>query len=128
MMPAGTYYVGDLCYVLHERWEQYCNTTILGNRCLDGEFNLPGGTRFATFGTKWGDGTYTDEQDREYGVDSGSIGCIRIEDIDLTADGNFTDGGQVITFERDFSTWSADGEIRFGNILINTDHVEEEAY
>lgn len=28
MMKAGTYYVGDLCYVLHEDWDEVCSLII----------------------------------------------------------------------------------------------------
>ena len=40
-MPAGKYYVGDLCYVMtDEEWEEFCGITINGNKCIDGEFQL----------------------------------------------------------------------------------------
>ena len=81
MMKAGKYYVGDLCYVLHDRWDEFCSLTISGHRVLDGEFNLADGTRFATFTTRWGDGNYFDQDGKSYDVDAGLIGCIRVEDI-----------------------------------------------
>ena len=41
-MPAGTYYIGDLCYVMTDaEWEQFCKITINGNKVLDGEFEEP---------------------------------------------------------------------------------------
>ena len=83
MMKAGTYYVGDLCYVMHGEWDEFCNLTIVGQKVLDGEFNLADGRRFATFTTQWGDGTYQDQQGREYSVDAGLIGCIALENIDV---------------------------------------------
>ena len=56
MMPAGTYYVGDLCYVMSdEEWDQFCSITIEGMNCLEGEFTMPDGRRFATYGTAYGD-------------------------------------------------------------------------
>ena len=76
MMPAGKYYVGDLCYVMHPEWDEFCSITIKEHTCLDGEFNLKDGRRFATFGTKWGDGEYRDQFGNRYGVDAGLIGCI----------------------------------------------------
>ena len=81
MMQSGTYYIGDLCYVMHDRWDEFCALTCSGHCVLDGEFNLKDGTRFATFTTRWGDGTYRDELGNEYPVDAGLIGCIRVDDI-----------------------------------------------
>ena len=92
MMKAGTYYVGDLCYVLHERWDEVCELIIEGNRCLDGEFNLKDGTRFAIYGTAYGDGNYFDQNGKSYDVDAGSIGCVLLDNIDLTNNENFLIG------------------------------------
>ena len=125
MMKSGTYYIGDLCYVMHDRWDEFCNLTIVGNKVLDGEFNLSDGTRFATFTTQWGDGTYKDELGNEYPVDAGLIGCIRVEDIAPEDLANL-ESGRVVEFVQAFSTWSAGGEIRIGNVLIDTDYTEVE--
>ena len=125
MMKSGTYYIGDLCYVMHDRWDEFCNLTIVGNKVLDGEFNLSDGTRFATFTTQWGDGTYKDELGNEYPVDAGLIGCIRVEDIAPEELANL-ESGRVVEFVQAFSTWSAGGEIRIGNVLIDTDYTEVE--
>jgi hypothetical protein len=125
MMKAGKYYIGDLCYVMHPEWDEFCSLTISGNNVLDGEFNLKDGRRFATFTTKWGDGTYKDEQGRCYGVDAGLIGCIAVEDITPSELDNLTDG-HVVEFVQDFSTFSAGGIIRIGSICIDTDFTEEE--
>jgi hypothetical protein len=125
MMKAGTYYIGDLCYVMHPEWDEFCSLTISGNNVLDGEFNLKDGRRFATFTTKWGDGTYKDEQGREYGVDAGLIGCINVKDIAPSELENLKDG-HVIEFVQDFSTFSAGGIIRIGSVCIDTDFAEEE--
>ena len=92
---------------------------------MDGEFNLKDGRRFATFTTKWGDGTYKDEQGRSYGVDAGLIGCIAVEDITPSELENLKDG-HVVEFVQDFSTFSAGGIIRIGSICIDTDYAEEE--
>jgi len=126
MMKAGKYYIGDLCYVMHGEWDEFCNLTIVGDKVLDGEFNLADGRKFATFTTQWGDGTYQDQQGREYSVDAGLIGCIALENIDLINPDNSIAGGQVVEFVQPFSTWSAGGEIRFGTVLIDTDYTEVE--
>jgi hypothetical protein len=124
MMKAGTYYIGDLCYVMHPEWDEFCSLTCSGNNVLDGEFNLKDGTRFATFTTKWGDGTYRDEQGNEYPVDAGLIGCINVKDIAPSEIENLG-SGRVIEFVQDFSTFSSGGIIRIGSVVIDTDPAEE---
>jgi hypothetical protein len=132
MMKAGKYYVGDLCYVLHDRWDEFCSLTINGHRVLDGEFNLADGTRFATYTTMYGDGCYSDEQGNEYGVDAGLIGCVALEDINFNDESNFTSGGRIVEFVKDFTTFSSGGVISFGGVSIDTDpeveELEEEEY
>lgn len=128
MMPAGTYYIGDLCYVMDtDEWDQFCSITISGMNCLSGEFNMPDGRRFATYGTKWGDGEYRDQYGNQYGVDAGLIGCIRLDDI-RHKPVNIGSLGAVITFQNDFDTSYADGVINIGHIHIDTDPVYEEEY
>ena len=121
MMKAGTYYIGDLCYVMHGEWDEFCKLTIAGNEVLDGEFNLADGRRFATYTTMYGDGNYFDETGKSYDVDAGLIGCIRVEDIDFTDPSNSIVGGRVVEFVRDFSTFSSGGVISFGTVSIDTD-------
>jgi hypothetical protein len=120
-MKAGTYYIGDLCYVMHPEWDEFCSLTISGNNVLDGEFNLKDGRRFATFTTKYGDGTYTDEQGFEYPVDAGLIGCINVEDISPSELSNLS-SGRVIEFVQDFSTFKAGSVLRFGSVVIDTEY------
>jgi hypothetical protein len=119
-MPAGRYYVGDLCYVMHDRWDEFCSLTCSGNNVLDGEFNLKDGTRFATFTTRWGDGCYYDEQGNDYPVDAGLIGCINVRDIAVSEFGNIVNG-RVFEFDKDFAVSSENGVIRIGNVVIDTD-------
>lgn len=137
MFPAGKYYVGDLCYVMHDEWDEVCGLFFKGrddHGCNEGVFNLKDGRRFASFNTKYGDGSYFDQFGNEYGVDAGLIGCIALNDIDLKADGNFTSGGQIIEFKHDFvvsgnqglSRRDWDGVINIGHIVIKTE--EEEYY
>jgi hypothetical protein len=129
-MKSGIYYVGDLCYVLHERWDEVCSLIIDGHRCVDGEFNLKDGTRFAIYGTAYGDGNYFDQNGKSYDVDAGSIGCVLLDDIDLSNKENFLSGGNVHTFDTSFYTGTMDGKIMFHTVSIDTDPVysEEEEY
>ena len=124
MMPAGKYYIGDLAYVMHGEWDEFCDLTIKGNSLSNGEFSLKDGRRFASFTTKYGDGSYFDEEGRSYSVDAGLIGCILVEDIDLSDKSNFLNGGQVVNFDRDFTTFSSGGVIRIGNVVIDTEDME----
>jgi hypothetical protein len=135
MMPAGRYYVGDLCYVMDDKeWDQFCSITIKGNQCLDGEFQMPDGRKFATYGTAWGDGCYRDQFGNEYCVDAGLIGCIRVEDIRAEKYDSIESLGAIHEFQTDFVTgggrgqpkWS--GTIQFGRVAIETDPSDEDDY
>ena len=136
-MAAGKYYVGDLCYVMHEEWDEACGLFFKGRNdhgCNEGEFNLKDGRRFVSINTKYGDGGYQDQDGRNYSVDAGLIGCIRVEDIDLDHGDNFTRGGQIIDFPFDFNCSYEDenGTIVIGHIRIETDpeydYEDEEEY
>lgn len=125
-MPAGKYYVGDLCYVLHDSWDHVCDLIISDHHRGDGEFEMKDGRRFASYGTKWGDGGYFDQYGRDYSVDAGIIGCIRVEDIDdgqqaLAEEVGPRFGGQIVEFDKPFETWEENGMIRIGDISIDTD-------
>jgi hypothetical protein len=127
-MPAGTYYVGDLCYVMHPEWDEFCDITINGEQCNDGEFTLKDGRRFATYGTMYGDGMYRSNIGTDHSVDAGLIGCIRIEDIrDPVATVAHMKGlGSIITFDAPFETCVADGIIFIGHVEINTGDIEDD--
>lgn len=122
MMKAGRYWIGDLCYVLGNRWDEVCDIVIKDHTCLSGEFEL-NGVPFAMYSTAYGDGVYSDNSGRSYPVDSGSIGCVLLEDID---DGADTTLGSIIEFSHDFITGSIGGIIQFNNVSIDTDGESEE--
>lgn len=127
-MKAGTYYVGDLCYVMHPEWDEVCDLTIEERSVLQGEFNLKDGRRFALYSTCYGDGLYPSNIGANLSVDAGCIGCIRLEDI---RDPEATEAamkslGVIVTFDEDFST-SSDGEtLKFGHVLVETGCIDEE--
>ena len=129
MMPAGDYYIGDLCYVMHEEWDEVCSLFFKGNtngRCNQGEFVLKDGRRFACYNTRWGDGEYRDQFNNRYLVDSGCIGCILVSDI-VEMDKRNIDLGNVIKMTKEFDTSNIDGLISFNNITIETNDVENYA-
>lgn len=122
MMVAGQYYVGDLCYVMtDEEWDEFCDLTIKGNRCLGGEFALSDGRIFATYNTKWGDGEYKSNRGTSHCVDSGSIGCILVSDIRANKYDDLEGLGAIIDFNGPFSTGENNGMIYFGELEIETD-------
>lgn len=122
-MPAGKYYVGDLCYVMHPEWDECCELFFEGrddHGCNDGEFTLKDGRRFASYGTAFGDGVYTSNLGTAHCVDAGLIGCIRVEDIRDNSYENVEELGAIIDFPEPFDTYSEDGFIVFGHVEINT--------
>jgi hypothetical protein len=123
-LPAGTYWVGDPCYVLHDRWDEVCDLTITEDRgCLDGEFRLKDGTVFAMYRTRHGDGAYRDQDNREYPVDSGTLGAVQLDRIVLDEENirgienghvhEFPDGLHIVT-------GALDGLIAIGPVRIDT--------
>lgn len=119
MMRPGTYYVGDLCYVMHPQWKEVCDLMFAtdGNGVLDGEFNLANGVRFAVHSTAYGDGVYLDEQDRQYPVDAGLIGCIRVEDVYDPM--WYLEGVHTVEFKNPFELVYDNGLIKFVEHLTN---------
>jgi hypothetical protein len=139
MLEAGTYYVGDLCYVLGDKngwnWGELLAATgylgiedpVTGER-LDkdettGYFRHRGVKLFSS-GTAYGDGSYRDQSGREYLVDAGLIGCFPMDalGVDPKMDVDPGDGGHVVEFKMAFSCQVCDeyGVIRIGHIKIDT--------
>jgi hypothetical protein len=124
MMKAGVYYIGDLCYVMHDCWDEFCDLTIKGNECLSGEFTMKDGRRFATYSTKYGDGLYPTNVGANLSVDAGLIGCILVSDI---RDPEATEAamkslGTIVEFGTDFVTGGSreTGTIQFGRVVVET--------
>jgi hypothetical protein len=124
-MPAGTYYVGDLCYVLNDEWSDFCDRTIVDGRCLNGEIVLSNGVRVASYQTAYGDGLYNDIDGNKYAVDAGLIGCVKVEDCDIS---NIRDLGHIVVFDTFFRTGvTKGGTIWFGDkVEIETGHWDED--
>jgi hypothetical protein len=131
LMPAGKYWVGDLCYVMREEWDEVCGLFFEGrddHGCNEGIFALKDGRKFVSFNTKWGDGGYYDQSGNEYGVDAGLIGCILVSDL-ININEDHRHGGHIHEFSSPFvcsggreeqeREW--DGIIKIGFINIETD-------
>lgn len=135
MMPAGKYYIGDLCYVMHDVWDEACDLMFPPNDPygppVDGEFTLKDGRRFAVYSTKYGDGLYPTNEGTNLSVDAGIIGCIKLDDI---RDPEATPAaikslGMTYEFGTDFITDGdrlGTGIIQFGRVIIETGDMEEE--
>lgn len=123
-MPAGEYYIGDLCYVLNSEWDDFCDMTITGNHIREGEFSFPDGRNFAAYCTMYGDGEYYPNIGGSCGVDAGLIGCILLSDIKDEVDPK--ELGIVVKFAAPFTTSSSDGVIRFGHVTIDTSCSDDE--
>jgi len=131
-LPAGKYWVGDLCYVMREEWDEVCGLFFKDRQdhgCNEGLFTLKDGRKFVSFNTKWGDGGYYDEAENNYGVDAGLIGCILVSDIKHGDDFHNLDGGHVHEFTSPFTCSGGrsekgrdwDGVIKIGHVEISTD-------
>lgn len=134
MMQAGKYYIGDLCYVMHDVWDECVDLMFPPSQgygpAVDGEFTLKDGRRFAVYSTKFGDGLYPSNIGAKFSVDAGCIGCIRVEDI---RDPEATDAamkslGAVYEFGTDFVTGGSTdtGTIQFGRVIIETGDFEDD--
>ena len=125
-MPAGNYYIGDLCYVFDDtEWDEFCQLTIKGQECLDGEFTMEDGRRFATYGTFYGDGEYTSNMGTKHCVDAGIIGCVLVSDIRANKYADMSNLGAIINFNEPFNTSEVNGKIHIGHVVIDT---KEEYY
>jgi len=140
-MPAGRYYIGDLCYVMNDdEWSECVDLFFPPNEQgfpggAEGEFVLKDGRRFASFGTAYGDGTYRSNLNTFHSVDSGSIGCIRVEDIRANKYEDIESLGAIVEFDKPFEVENCDqGLLIFGHVEIETaandwdDEDEDEEY
>jgi hypothetical protein len=120
MVPAGTYVLGDPCYVVpKDHWDELLSSCDYFNRPV-GCFK---GVEVLGFTTRWGDGTYADNHKRHYPVDAGIIGLVpygAAVDIDPSL-------SHIVNFTHDtLCTWNPVGMLRFGSIHIDTDESYED--
>ena len=117
-LPKGVYYIGDLCYVMHPEWDEVCDITAGDQYPNEGQFRLSDGRQFAMFYTAYGDGEYFDNKGRAYCVDSGSLGCIKVENLTEEVDETL---GNIVEMPTDFYVYSDSKNIHFGHIVIETE-------
>lgn len=122
-MPAGRYYIGDLCYVMHDEWKEVCDLFFPAYhppKGVEGEFTLADGRRFASFATAYGDGEYRSSINTLHSVDSGTIGCIRVEDIRDNTYSDIETLGALVDFPEPFEVFADTGMLVFGHVKIET--------
>ena len=123
------YYVGDLCYVMTDEWEEMVDLHDFDNETRS--YQLADGRNYFMYSTMYGDGQYNDLDGNPYSVDSGTLGAIKVADIkNLDALNAALESGlgHVHTFAYTLSGDDCDyfeGKISIASVLIDTDDLEE---
>jgi hypothetical protein len=148
-LPPGTYYIGDLCYVLGDSWI-YKKAWDAIDYAVPAFFRSDSGC-IVIDRTAHGDGCYSDIDNRFYSVDAGVISIVSIELIEnhlkyLRTLHNrnttkpytmkrLTDGGHVFTFQEEvtinfskglFRVWSGDTRVWIDTNPSDDDIYEDE--
>ncbi len=117
VFPSGDYYIGDLCYTMHDEWKEICE--IICQPDFDDSFaviQLNDGRVIGWTRTAYRDGEYRDNYGLSYLVDSGSFGCILLSDISESDRKNIQLGNQVTMNE--FVIDYDRGDCIFGDLVI----------
>ena len=121
-MEKGTYFVGDLCYVLTQENGFDFGAILNKTRYLNSDSGVHEyqGTTFFSTRTMYGDGCFVDNYGHFY-HSTGTIGCFPLSAFNDSVTLS-TDLGQVINFEKDFdcAICDSDGIINIGHIKIRT--------
>lgn len=120
--PAGTYYIGDLCYALPDRLYHDVFGNIGG---FSDALYQKGDDFFFVSGTAYGDGSYAGSDGKIFGVDAGNIS---IASINICKSRNIP-CGHIYTFDAPVTCRFGGGRFSFfvnGNrvLYINTDDDE----
>lgn len=122
-VPAGNYWLTDPCYVIrnNEDWWKVCDSfDENGNVCV----KLDNGSIVAAFSVN-NDGCYTDQNNNNYYVDSGTIGLVS---VDYNPDYNSNNSGQMIEFHEDTVCSLEDNYLTFGEIVIDLEPDNDYSY
>ena len=142
ILPAGTYYIGDPCYVISdssdaegiEEWHAFLDASGIlsdSNPTDGGEFEYKGHMVWMNH-TAYGDGSYLDQHGNEYGVDAGLIGTVPVEvadkeKLDRTVKDKY---GHLQTFEHNISVEYTDGVFFITDgvksVIIDTDPKDDD--
>ena len=117
-LPSGKYYIGDLVNINDIEGDGEEKYWYFQNK--NGVFKAKLGTSYVNINTAQGDGFFKDNHGNTHWVDSGSIGCISIKEIELPEKGGF-----IFDFPEPFNCNydPAKGIIRFGSLYILTDEL-----
>lgn len=122
--PAGTYYIGDFCYILNEKdYDEIVCSFQYDEQPYQYKKFL-----FCFNGTSYGDGLYKDQYGNKYGVDSGTIGIINITTKTMLKEANKLVKDKlanVVTFEKPFQVCCNSGIFEFGHICIDTNDEDD---
>lgn len=119
ILPAGTYFIGDPCYIVSDDkvWDHILSETDY----FANPYEIDDVIMLCACSTSYGDGVYVGSDGKNYPVDSGCIGAFNVdcEGIELSEDA--LKMGSVYTFESEFEV-STDprGIIQIGHISIDT--------
>lgn len=129
--PAGTYYLGDPCYVLgslgpesngYETWDKLCETMDFDAEIRGAMVN---GHPVVMTSTAYGDGTYESTSGKSYPVDSGQLGLVPKELVfklgkleEAASSGSWVTVAHPSTFSY---SGSEEGSVSFGSEVIPTD-------
>lgn len=126
MLPAGTYYIGDPCYVFAESWDSVLEETDFFRK----ENQTINGVPVFGASTAFGDGSYPGSNRFYYPVDAGLLGAIPVELMEGSHDGV----GTIISAPNGLVCCSADdGSFTFAaiggeKIFIETHEEEDDEY
>lgn len=115
-LPAGVYWIGDLCYVVDDEvWQKFLDEAAYVGNTMAQHID---GILYLAFDTEWGDGTYKDQYGNEYDVDASMIGIIPAADVDASD----MPGGHIFDFKTEFTARRKEnGLLVFGHVQIVTD-------
>jgi hypothetical protein len=123
-LPAGTYYIGDPCYVIDKEWDNVCNMSFDKNgQPLNGVMVLNNKEMFIGC-TAYGDGLYFDQFGNQYPVDSGCIGVVPVELIDKEDCSN----PHFVTFDKPFAIIYNLGKFEIDTLFIDTTESDDDYY
>jgi len=126
-LPAGTYYIGDICYVL----DDVIYESVFGETGYEEGLYMKDSEQFLVGQTFCGDGEFSGSDGCKYAVDAGVIGIVSEGLISSDPDsGKDTNGGKVYTFSSDVLVTMEKGVFTFESegiyLRINTGYEEEE--
>ena len=125
----NVYYVGDLCYVMTNEWDEICELAVFDN--FQSVFTLEDGRKYIQLSTAFGDGTYNDLDGNPYSVDSGTIGAVHVNNITDTEALNEALGnglGHLHTFDTELTEDNCEYDnmvLYIGGVTIDTDYGPE---